>query len=251
MPNFKLTIEYDGRNFSGWQIQTNDKRTIQGEIKKALERITKTTVTVVGAGRTDSGVHAAGQVAHATLCSRLDCDTLLRALNANLPDDIAILKIQKVSARFHAQYLAKSKIYRYTILNREARCAKKRGFYYHVPKALDIALMKDESKILLGRHNFLAFTASDAWSKKHHVEKNTVRTIKRILFAKRNGFLTIDIEANGFLYKMVRNIMGTLIEIGTGKIKKGTLKTILLSKARRNAGPTAPAQGLCLLKVKY
>ena len=111
--------------------------------------------------------------------------------------------------------------------------------------------MKTESKALLGQHNFSAFTAIDSWNKKHHIEKNKIRTIKKISFLSSNEFLNIDVEANGFLYKMVRNIIGTLIELGTGKRKKGDLKKILSSKLRRNAGPTAPAHGLCLLKVKY
>jgi len=251
MPNFKLTIEYDGRNFSGWQIQTKGERTVQGEIKKALERLSRKPVTLIGAGRTDSGVHALGQVAHAKLDTKLDPTTLLKALNANIPDDIAVLRVQKVSDRFHAQYSAKTKVYRYVILNRNVRSAREKGFYYHVPKNLNISQMKTESKVLLGHHDFAAFTAVDTWSKKRHIEKNTIRHVKKISFSKSNGFLCIDIEANGFLYKMVRNIIGTLIEIGKGKLKKGDMKKILLSKLRRNAGPTAPAQGLCLLKVKY
>lgn len=251
MPNFKFIIEYDGRNFSGWQIQKKGERTIQGEIKKALERITKTSVTVVGAGRTDSGVHALGQTAHARLKTALDAATLLKALNANLPDDIAITKIQKVRNDFHAQYHAKTKIYRYTILHRTSRATKERGFYWHIPRKLNVRLMRSESKSLIGRHDFSSFTATDTWSKKHHLKKNTVRSLKRIAITSAKGFLYIDIEADGFLYKMVRNIVGTLIETGTGKLHKGDIKRILLSKLRRNAGPTAPAQGLCLLKVKY
>jgi tRNA pseudouridine38-40 synthase len=251
MPNFKLTIEYDGRNFSGWQIQKKGERTVQGKISLALERITRKPVTLIGAGRTDSGVHALGQIAHAKLDSHLSADTLLKALNANLPDDIAILKVQKVPVSFHAQYSAKAKVYRYTILNRKARAAQKRGFYTHIPQDLDLPLMKSESKVLRGCHNFSSFTASNPYLKKHGIKKNTIRNIKKISFFCSKGFILIDIEADGFLYKMVRNIIGTLIEIGLGRIKKGELKKILCVKVRRNAGPTAPAQGLCLLKVKY
>ena len=251
MPNFKLTIAYDGKNFSGWQIQKNGERTVQGEIRNALMRIVRNPVTVIGAGRTDSGVHALGQVAHVQLQTRLDAKTLQAALNANLPDDIAVLRVQKVPASFHAQYTAKTKIYRYTILNRKVRSVQNRGFYTHIPKTLNIALMKAESKALCGRHDFSSFSAADPCLKKHGREQNKVRTIKRVSFSCRNGLILINIEANGFLYKMVRNIIGTLLEIGRGKIKKGGLKMILASKTRRKAGPTAPAQGLCLLKVKY
>ena len=177
MQNIKLTVEYDGRNFSGWQIQKKGERTIQGEITRALARITRKPVIVIGAGRTDRGVHALGQIAHVKLDSLLSSTTLLKALNANLPDDIAILKVQKVSDQFHAQYNAKTKIYRYVILNRQARSAKERGFYCHIPRPLNVPLIKNESKALIGRHDFAAFAAVDVWSKKHHVEKRDRKSV--------------------------------------------------------------------------
>lgn len=251
MPHFKLTLEYDGTKFCGWQIQPKSVRTVQGEIKRALDLIFKRPITLIGAGRTDSGVHALGQVAHFKVDSSIAPQTLLRALNANLPDDIAILKVQRIPSDFHAQYGAKSKIYRYTILNQQTRRTKGRGFYYQVPRKLNVRLMKKESKVLVGRHDFRAFTAANSRSEDEQKTKSTIRIIKRLSFSQAGGFLHVDIEANGFLYKMVRNIVGTLVQIGLGRISKGELIKILRSKHRKNAGPTAPAQGLCLLKVKY
>jgi tRNA pseudouridine38-40 synthase len=251
MPHFKLTLEYDGTKFCGWQIQQKNVRTVQGELKHALDIICKEPITVIGAGRTDSGVHALGQVAHFKTHTSISPKILLRALNANLPDDVAVLKVQCAKTNFHAQYCAKSKIYRYTILNQQTRRVKRRGFYHQVHHKLNDRLMKSEAKVLIGRHDFRAFVASDPQLKKKNKIKNTIRNIKNISIKKSHEFLHINIEANGFLYKMVRNIVGTLIQIGLGKISKGELKKSLRSKCRKNAGPTAPAQGLCLLKVKY
>lgn len=249
MPLYKLTLEYDGANFCGWQIQPEGVRTVQGELKKALDLIFKEPVTVIGAGRTDSGVHAAAQTAHFKTSRAVEPKTLMRALNANLPDDIAILTAQRARNDFHAQFHAKSKIYRYTILNQQNKRVKRKGLYYHVPQPLDVLLMKRESKVLIGRHDFRSFAASDP--QPDSKTKSTIRTIKKISFEQSQNFLYIDIEANGFLYKMVRNIVGTLIQIGLKRMPKGNLKRILRAKCRKNAGPTAPAQGLCLLKVKY
>lgn len=251
MSTFKLTIEYDGTNFCGWQIQRKGERTVQAEIKRVLEKILKHPVILIGAGRTDSGVHALGQVAHFKTTTAINPMVLLKALNANLADDIAILRVQKVADRFHAQFSAKSKIYRYAILNREVRSAKERGFYHHIRQPMDIGLLRKAARILTGRHDFRAFMGS-ATSLKNRVEKkDTIRTIKKITFCRRYDFIFCDIEANGFLYKMVRNIIGTLIDIQARRIDVKDLRSILASGDRRKAGITAPAQGLCLYKVKY
>ncbi len=249
MPLYKLTLEYDGAKFCGWQIQEKSIRTVQGELKKALDLIFKEPVIVIGAGRTDSGVHATAQTAHFKTSRAIEPKTLIRALNANLPDDIAVLTAQRTRNDFHAQFNAKSKIYRYTILNQQNKRVKGKGLYYHVPQPLDIPLMKRESKTLIGRHDFRSFVANDP--QPNSKTKGTIRTIKKISFKQSQGFLYIDIEADGFLYKMVRNIVGTLVRIGLKRMPQRSLKKILRAKCRESAGPTAPAQGLCLVKVKY
>ena len=260
--NIKLTIEYDGTNFHGWQTQTARSssqkragrrmhRTIQEEIEKALKKIFKRNLKVIGSGRTDSGVHAWGQVAHFKSRSSMSVTEMRNALNANLPDDIAILKIEEVPLNFHAQYSVKSKTYRYTILNTPTRCAQQRHFCLYYPYQLNIRRMKEEAKDLIGRKNFKSFTASNPAKRKAKKIENTIRTIKRLSITKKGDNIIFDIEANGFLYKMVRNIIGTLLEVGRGKLAKGSIKQFLSEKNRRSAGNTAKPKGLALLEVRY
>ena len=247
MRNFKLTLEYDGTDFKGWQIQGNGERTVQAELETALSKIFKKKVNVIGSGRTDSGVHASGQVAHVNADTRMETDKIQKALNANLSEDIVAIKVQEVKKDFHAQFLAKSKIYRYSILNRSYPCAQSRRFLYYYRYPINLSLMRKEAKCLIGKKDFRSFQAADFLRK----DRNTIRTIKRITIRKKENLITIDIEANGFLYKMVRNIVGTLLEIGSGLLPKGSLKKILKQKDRSYAGITAPAYGLCLIEVKY
>ena len=258
MRNIKLTIEYDGTDFNGWQTQTardarapsRSQRTIQNEIEKVLKKIFKQNLKLTGSGRTDSGVHALGQVANFKTRSVMPVEKMQNALNANLPEDIAVIKIEEVSPDFHAQYSVKSKTYRYTILNRTARCAQQRNFCLLYPYKLNIRAMREDAQSFIGRHDFKSFTASDPAKRKKGVEENTVRTVKRLTITKKGDFLTLDIEANGFLYKMVRNIAGTLLEIGNGKLARGSIKQIFAKKDRSAAGATAKPQGLTLLEVK-
>ncbi|MCK5014217.1 MAG: tRNA pseudouridine(38-40) synthase TruA [Candidatus Omnitrophica bacterium] len=259
MRNIKLTIEYDGTNFNGWQTQaarnkqavSKTQRTVQGEIEKVLRKIFKQSLKLIGSGRTDSGVHALGQVANFETRSVMPVEKMRRALNANLPEDIAIIKTEEIPLNFHARYSVKSKVYRYTILNRKARCAQQRNFSLLYPYKLNLRDMREEAKSLIGRHDFRSFTASDPAKRKKGIEENTVRTIKRLTITKKGDLLTLDIEANGFLYKMVRNIVGTLLEIGSGKRAKQSIKRILAKKDRNTAGITAKPNGLTLLEVKY
>ena len=246
MPNYKLTLEYDGSNFNGWQVQSRGERTIQGEIEKALKTIFSASIRVIGSGRTDSGVHALGQVAHFTSKKEKTTDEICRALNANLPNDIAIKHVEKVKDSFHAQYSAKSKTYVYTILTRPSRSAIFTKAL-HFPYTLNLRAMREEAKSFVGRHDFKSFAGTDP-SKK---EKDTVRTVKRVDIKKQGDFVTITVEGNGFLYKMVRNIVGALLSVGSGKLEKGSVKAILAKKDRRVAPMTAKAHGLCLLEVKY
>lgn len=254
MRNLCLEIEYDGTNYSGWQVQKNcrssfvvrrSKKTIQGVIEKTLRKVLQEKVKLVVAGRTDAGVHAKAQVANFKTKSKILLKKLQWALNGLLPGDISVSRIREVPLAFHSRFNAKSKAYRYSILNRAFPSVFLRNTSYFFPYPLDISLMRRESKALLGRHDFSAFKAAE---KK---ERDPVKNIKRIKIDSCNGLVYIDIEADGFLYNMVRNICGTLIDAGRGKIPRGGLKKILLSRDRKLAGVNAPAKGLCLLKVKY
>ncbi|MFH1269474.1 MAG: tRNA pseudouridine(38-40) synthase TruA [Candidatus Omnitrophota bacterium] len=245
MRNIKLTIEYDGSRYAGWQVQGKKSRTIQEALEKALARILHKRLRVIGSGRTDAGVHAKGQVANFKTDSGMALGRLRGALNAVLPDDISIIRIDEAALDFHSRFSARSKVYRYTILNRPSRPAISRDAAYFFPCPLDLRLMREEAKLLLGRHDFKSFQAADKR------ERGSVRAIKKLVISRDRDFIHIDIEADGFLYNMVRNIAGTLIEIGRGKLPRGSMKKILLLKNRRFAGPTLPAKGLCLLEVKH
>lgn len=249
--NVKLTIEYDGTNFSGWQLQTPDKRTVQGEIEKALLKIFKKEIRINGSGRTDAGVHARGQVANFKFDSPMKPDEIIRALNGNLPDDVSILSAKKVSASFHAQHSAKRKTYCYSIFNRPTRPTIDKNFVLHVPYKINLSAMRKSAKILIGKHNFISFTATDTSKRGKLATKNTTRTVYALDIHKKNDLITIKITANGFLYKMVRNIVGTLLDVGTGLIKQGSVREILQAKSRVAARETAPARGLTLLNVVY
>jgi tRNA pseudouridine38-40 synthase len=245
--NIKLEIEYDGTNYCGWQIQKRHQvaKSIQETIEKTLRKILQEKIRLIASGRTDAGIHAKGQVANFKTNSQIPLKKLQAALNSLLPQDITIKNAREVNSNFHSRFNAKSKLYRYTILNNAYRSAFLRNTAYFYPYSLNLKLMRGESKVLLGEHNFKAFQASD---KK---ERGAVRTIKNLKISKEKGLIYIDIEADGFLYNMARNIVGTLIEIGRGRFKKGDLEKILQAKDRRLAGPTAPARGLCLLRVEY
>ncbi|MFH1414337.1 MAG: tRNA pseudouridine(38-40) synthase TruA [Candidatus Omnitrophota bacterium] len=245
--NLKLRIEYDGTDYAGWQVQNGRRRTIQGTLEQTLQKILQEKVRIIASGRTDAGVHALGQVANFKTKSAIALDRLQRALNGVLPEDIKISKIEEERLEFNSCFNAKSKVYSYSILNRRypAPLLRKRVYFYHYP--LDIGLMRREARCLLGRHDFSAFCASGSGA------KDGVRRVKRINIrhSKQPKLFTIDIEANGFLYNMVRNIVGTLLKIGRGKLARGSLKRILRSRDRKLSGPTAPACGLCLIKVNY
>ena len=266
MRNIKLIIEYDGTNYAGWQIQKSPQsivhspqtKTIQETIEKVLEKILQEKVKVTGSGRTDSGVHALAQTANFRTSSPLPVSKIQKALNSLLPKDISIKEAKEADRDFHSRYSAKSKTYRYFILNSETKSAFLNKYVWHIPYRLNVSLMRKEADTLSGRHDFKSFCASGS------SVKTTVRTIKKIsvvvavrepplpqLSALSSPAIIIEIEANGFLYNMVRNIVGTLVEIGRGRFKERDLKKILLARNRKQAGPTAPAQGLFLVEVKY
>lgn len=242
--NIKLVIEYDGTNYSGWQRQ-NNKKTIQKTIEKVLEKVLQEKIKLIGSGRTDSGCHAKAQVANFKTNSRLKVRDIQNALNSLLPKDISIVGIKKVPLDFHSQYNVKFKSYRYTVLNSPYRRPFLERYSYFFPYKLDLKLIKEESRCLIGEYDFKSFQNSD---KK---EKNSIRKILDLRIRKKGNLLYFDIQANGFLKGMVRNIIGTLLEIGRGRFRRGYLKRILRQKDRRKAGPCVPAKGLCLLKVRY
>jgi tRNA pseudouridine38-40 synthase len=245
MRNIKLLIEYDGTNYLGWQVQPNGP-TIQGILEEKLGLLTGKPIQLFGSGRTDSGVHALGQVAHFKTESQMDIRSMQRALNSLLPHDIVIRNIEEVDECFHARKHSKSKIYEYRILNRNIRSAFHRGYVWHIPQKLNLTEMKKATKILIGEHDFSAFRT---------VGSSTRTTVRRVIRAEwkrgREGFIRFEIEANGFLKQMVRSIIGTLVEVGKGRTNAVEFQRILESKDRRKAGPTAPAQGLFLKEVKY
>ncbi len=245
MRTIKLVIEYDGSNYLGWQIQPNGQ-TIQGVIQDRLKRLTGESLQLIGSGRTDAGVHALGQVAHFKTESRMDANTFQRALNSLLPEDIVIRRAEEVEADFHARRSAKSKVYEYRILNRATPPAVDRQYVWHVPQKLNLDEMKKATHSLVGEHDFSAFRSVGSST------RSSVRNILRADWKRgKEGLLRFEIEASGFLKQMVRAIVGTLVEVGRGKIDAEGFREILESKDRRKAGPTAPAQGLFLKEVKY
>jgi tRNA pseudouridine38-40 synthase len=243
--NFKLTVEYDGSRYHGWQRQKEDP-TIQGEIEKALTRMTSKTVTVIGSGRTDAGVHAEGQVANFKCETRLTPEALIKGLNSLLAPDIVIRACQPVSASFHARYHVKSKIYQYKILNRPMPAAIGRQYSWFIRQALDQDAMRAAISHIIGLHDFKAFEATGSPR-----QGTTRHVLAADLSQHTNGLLIFHIEADGFLRCMVRNIVGTLVAVGRQKLTAADFKRILDSKDRSQADATAPAHGLTLIKVNY
>jgi tRNA pseudouridine38-40 synthase len=243
MRNLKITIEYNGANYCGWQKQP-DSLGIQGTIENAIYEITKERVKVIGSGRTDAGVHAFGQVANFNLESKILAQKLPNALNSKLPKDISIIKCEEVSKDFHSRYSAVGKKYRYLIYNSEYRSPIYKDISYQVKYDLDFEKMCKEAKSLIGTHDFVGFMSSGS------SVSDTVRTIYDIELKKEENLITIEIEGNGFLYNMVRIIVGTLVDIGRNKINENLID-IINSKSRQKAGHTAPAHGLFLKKVYY
>ena len=244
MRKIKLTLEYEGTRYAGWQIQKSAD-TIQERVEDALERVLREKVRVHAAGRTDAGVHALGQVAHFQTRSSLPRENIRNGANTYLPSDIVILRAGEVLPDFHARYKAKGKNYRYLVYRRKEPSPFRVDRAYHFPLPLDTEKMERAARHLKGRHDFNAFAASGS------SVKNTVRTLSRIGISEKGELLTFELAADGFLYKMIRNIVGTLLEVGKGKIPPEELKNILNSRDRKLAGPTAPAAGLYLLKVIY
>ena len=243
--SFKLIIEYDGTAFHGWQRQKRD-RSVQATIETALERMTCEKVPLIGSGRTDAGVHALGQTASFRTASRLNSAALLNGLNSLLPPDIAIRGCEQAADGFHARYEVKCKRYRYHIRNLPIAPAIGRQFVWHIRRPLDVSAMAQAAGKLIGRHDFKAFEGTGS-PRSHTVRTVTVSRLEET----GDGTLTYDIEADGFLRFMVRNIVGTLVEVGLGKRSAQSIEAVLDSRDRSQAGATAPPQGLFLVKVIY
>jgi tRNA pseudouridine38-40 synthase len=244
MKNIMLVIEYDGTNYHGWQYQKN-AITVQEVLEKAIEKVTGEKVNLIGSSRTDTGVHALYQVANFKTKTKIPPEKLPYALNAVLPEDVVVIKAQEVDKSFHARYSARSKRYRYLILNRQFPMPTMRNYCWHVPYPLDVEAMKKASFFLKGTHDFSAFKASST------KKVNPVKTIYDLSVEKNDEIIKIEVEANGFLYNMVRIIVGTLVYVGLGKIKAGDIPAIIESKDRTKAGITAPPQGLYLIRILY
>lgn len=244
MRNIKLTIEYDGKDFNGWQKQPN-KLNIQGNIEKVISEITKEEIELIGSGRTDAGVHAIGQVANFKTNSNIPIEKFAIAINSRLKKSIIIKKAEEVPERFHSRYNCKKKTYRYIINNSDMGSAIYRNLEYNIKMPLNLENMKKASKYFEGEHDFSAFKASGTSS------KSSVRTIYSADVKKENERIIIELTGNGFLYNMVRIISGTLVEVGLGKIRPEEIKDIIDSKNRQIAGKTLPPYGLYLVEVNY
>jgi tRNA pseudouridine38-40 synthase len=258
--NIKLTIEYDGTNYSGWQIQKNSERSIQKILLECIFKITGEKVKLISSGRTDRGVHALRQVANFKTESRMDGSIWKNALTASLPRDIRVIESEEVEPDFHSRYDAKSRIYSYIILNQESPSVFLRNYVYHIFFPLDLEDMKRASLTLLGEHDFSSFRASSCGANRPvrriidlSVDRAKMALIPWIPVCRGEvmSFITITIEANAFLHHMARNIVGTLIEVGKGRFSPERMEEILKAKDRTQAGPTAPPHGLFLVRVKY
>lgn len=244
MRTLKLTIQYDGTDYVGWQRQPNGV-SIQELIEQAIEPIEGRTVLVVGAGRTDAGVHALGQVASVQLESSIDAASLARALNATLPEDVRVVSAEEVPPDFNARFSATGKVYAYRVWAGPFLPPFERRYFWHVPTSLDIDRMREAARTLVGTHDFSAFRAagSDA--------ATSQRTIRELRIDVENERLILTIVGNGFLRYMVRAIVGTLVEVGQGRRSVEGVAAALASRDRSHAGPTAPAKGLFLVRVIY
>ncbi|WP_297630632.1 tRNA pseudouridine(38-40) synthase TruA [uncultured Clostridium sp.] len=244
MRNIKLTIEYDGTNYAGWQKQNNAK-TIQETIEKALSKILKAEISITGSSRTDSGVHAKGMVANFITDAKIPADKFREAINTKLPDDIAIIKSEEVDLEFHSRYCSKGKTYCYTIINRYEKAALYKNYMYQIKDKLGLEAMEECCNLFIGKHDFSAFKTTGS------SVKTSERTISDLHIEKTEEFIKIYVTADGFLYNMVRIIVGTLIEVGLGKRSLATVEKAIKEGNRGDAGYCVPPNGLILEKVYY
>lgn len=244
MRNIALVVSYDGTAYHGWQRQP-DRITIQEVLEDRIRKIVNHNIKIYAGGRTDSGVHAYGQVINFFTESAILPTSLKRGLNSLLPADIRVVEASDIHDKFHARYSAKSKIYVYTILNQPHNSPFHARYVWHIPWEVDVAPMKTAAGIIMGSHDFSSF------KKKEVVYKSHIRDVFQSAVKRQGNFIYIIVEATGFLRYMVRNIVGTLILVGSGRLSPHFFREILECKDRDKAGPTAPAKGLFLRKIKY
>lgn len=245
MRNLKMSIEYDGTRFKGWQKQKDGVPTIQEKIENVLSKMTGEDIQVVGCGRTDSGVHAEGYIANFHTNCGLTTEDMLNYLYEFLPEDIVVKSMKDTTERFHARYNVKSKTYVYRINNSNFRNVFNRKYVYHTDEKLNLNEMRTAAEVLIGTHDFQSFTSLRPNT------KPTLRTINYINITKSDDMIEVEVNGNGFLLNMVRIITGTLLEVGKGKLKPTDVERILDEKKRSEAGPIAQAKGLCLKNVQY
>lgn len=244
---YKMTISYDGSSFGGWQIQPNVV-SIQALIEQALSTILCKQISICGSGRTDAGVHALGQVAHFSYDQILDIDNILASLNALLPLDIRILSLELAPKNFHARFSAVSKTYHYRLHLDSIPDPFKQRYAYHVLHSIDLGLLKQAASFFIGTHDFTSFANAPGQGS---AARDAIRTLHRLDVIEETGGVRLEFQGNGFLYKMVRNIVGTLLDVCAGKMDKNQILKILAAKDRRLAGRSAPAQGLILVCVDF
>ena len=243
--NYKLKISYDGSRYFGWEHQP-DRETIQGKIETVLARmVDKDMVDVIGAGRTDAGVHARAMIANVQLDTQMSPEEIRDYANRYLPDDIAILEVREAADRFHARYKAVGKTYQYTCFEGPVKPVFDRKYYTPLDQELDVEAMQEAAHFLEGKHDYKSFCGNS------RMKKSTVRIVDTITVRRRKGYVYLTFHGTGFLQNMVRIMSGTLIEVGLGRKRPEEVGEILEACDRKVAGPTAPAKGLCLLKVDY
>ncbi|NLL77401.1 MAG: tRNA pseudouridine(38-40) synthase TruA [Clostridiales bacterium] len=245
MRNIKVILQYEGTRYQGWQRQEKNGNTIQGKLEAVLTRMCSYPVEVNGSGRTDAGVHALGQVANFHIDTDMTPEEIMQYMNVYLPEDIAVIQAQEAAERFHSRLNAKGKTYRYRVLNSNVPHIFDRRYVYEVPESLDMEAMKQAADILCGTHDFKAFTSVKKG------KKSTVRTVEAIDIERVGEEIRFTFKGNGFLYHMVRIIMGTLLEVGMHKREAAQVEELLTSGTREEAGMLVPAKGLTLVEVHY
>ena len=245
MRNFKVLLSYDGSRYKGWQRLGDSDNTIQGKLENVLSRMTRTAVEVIGSGRTDAGAHALGQTANFHCETGMSCGEIRAYLRQYLPEDIGVISVEEAEPRFHSRFNAVEKTYRYRVWNSDLPCVFERKYVWPVEGALDVEAMHEAAQIFLGTHDFLAFCSNK------HFKKSSIRTIRRFCVERVGPEIQFTVTGDGFLYNMVRILVGTLLAIGRGELTKEQLPAILESRVRENAGETVPAKGLCLMEVRY
>lgn len=242
--NYRFIIMYDGSRYYGWQRQP-DHDTVQGKLETVLERLCGQPVEVIGAGRTDAGVHARNMAANAVLDVPLVPEEIRDYMNRYLPEDIAVREVRAAGPRFHARYNATGKTYCYTCFDGPVKPVFDRKYVYTLEESPDVAAMREAAELLKGEHDFRNFCMNP------RMKKSTVRVVDQIRIEREGDYIRFMFHGTGFLQNMVRIMVGTLLEVGWGRMDPGQVREVLLAQERRKAGPTAPAQGLCLMNVDY